>query len=60
MGQDLTTLFDIVRLMYVQYRRLIVYMSVWNSKVQNAFKASRLTVQPAAGQPNVSSIDSQY
>lgn len=53
-------LFSIIHFMYVQYIRLIVYMSVWNSKIQNAFKASHLSVQTAAVQPNLSSIVSQY
>lgn len=61
-GAGFNHLFSIIHPMYVQYIRLIVYsyVSVWNNKVQNAFKTSHLTVQTAAVQPNVSSKVSQY
>lgn len=50
-GAGFNHLFSIVHPMYVQYIRLIVYMPVWNSKVQNAFKMSHLAVQTAAARP---------
>lgn len=59
-GAGFHHLFSIIHLVYVQYIRLIVYMSALSSKVQNAFNTSHLTVQTAAVQPNASSKVSQY